>query len=45
MHELLKTLVESSGLNFSITSENVKPVELDGGGGLTSPTADADASA
>jgi hypothetical protein len=41
VHDLLKKLAESSGLNFSITSESVKPVEMDGGGGLTSPTSSA----
>jgi hypothetical protein len=43
VHDLLKKLAESSGLNFSITSESVKPVEMDGGGGLTSPTASTSA--
>lgn len=43
VHELLKKLAESSGLNFGITSESAKPVEMVGGGGLTSPTTSASA--
>ena len=39
VRDLLKKLAESSSLNFSITSESAKPVEMDRGGGLTSPTA------
>ena len=39
VHDLLKKLAESSGLNFSVTSESAKPIELDGGGELTSLTA------
>ena len=35
VHDLLKKLAETSGLNFSVTSESVKPVEMDEGGGLT----------
>ncbi len=44
VHDLLKKIAETCDLNFSITSESVKPVEMDGGGGLTSPTASASAS-
>jgi hypothetical protein len=43
VNDLLKKLAESSGLDFSITSEFVKQVEMDGGGGLTSPTASTSA--
>jgi hypothetical protein len=43
VHDLLKKLAESGGLNFSITSESAKSVEMDGGGGLTSPTASTSA--
>ena len=43
VNDLLKKLAESSGLDFSITSESVKPVEMDAGGGLTSPTASTSA--
>ncbi len=39
VQDLLKKIADTSGLNFSVTSESVKPVEMDRGGGLTSPTA------